>query len=130
MTGPQHPMSAPASGPGFTGLGVLPSPARSNCAPVDSPMSPWSSRSVRSPFDWDAALKARRYAEACSGNVTPKTGTSVAPNTPSCCSKREARTSVRHIREVVTRTVTYTPRMEPAPKGKRRKVDHDTAIKT
>jgi hypothetical protein len=30
---------------------------------------------------------------------------------------------VRHIREVVTRTVTYTPRMDPAPKGKRRKVE-------
>jgi hypothetical protein len=30
---------------------------------------------------------------------------------------------VRQVREIVTRTVTYTPRMSPAPKGKRRKID-------
>jgi hypothetical protein len=27
------------------------------------------------------------------------------------------------VREIVTRTVTYTPRMSPAPKGKRRKIE-------
>lgn len=70
---------------------------------VSTTFSPYSARSVRtSVFDWDAALKAH-YAD----QKRPKS----------------ARTSVRHIREVVTRTVTYTPRMEPAPRGKRRKVE-------
>ncbi|KAJ3490955.1 hypothetical protein NLG97_g5678 [Lecanicillium saksenae] len=69
---------------------------------VSTSFSPYSARSVRSVFDWDAALKAH-YAD----QKRPKS----------------SRTSVRHIREVVTRTVTYTPRMEPAPRGKRRKVE-------
>ncbi|KAH6689175.1 hypothetical protein F5X68DRAFT_275144 [Plectosphaerella plurivora] len=99
------PMSAPPTGAdSFPSLKIPPSPAISM---VDSPMSarsPFSARSVQSVFDWDAALKAR-FAEK---------------------KKQQARTSVRHIREVVTRTVTYnpTPRMHPAPKGKRRKVEH------
>lgn len=53
-------------------------------------------------FDWDAALKARL-------GETKK--------------QKSSRVSVRHIREVVTRTVTYTPKMDPAPRGKRRKVE-------
>ncbi|KAJ2980418.1 hypothetical protein NUW58_g6946 [Xylaria curta] len=41
--------------------------------------------------------------------------------TVNCRAHKATSKSVRHIREVVTRTVTYTPRMSPAPKGKRRK---------
>ncbi|KAJ2965573.1 hypothetical protein NQ176_g10548 [Zarea fungicola] len=101
------PMSAPLMGPtSFPSFKLPPSPAVSN---LESPMSavgalrsPYSGRSVRSVFDWDAALKAH-YAEQKRSKTS--------------------RTSVRHIREVVTRTVTYTPRMEPAPRGKRRKLD-------
>ncbi|CAJ0553814.1 Ff.00g123260.m01.CDS01 [Fusarium sp. VM40] len=99
------PMSAPPTGPAcFPSLKVPPSPSVSN---MDSPMSastvrsPFSARPVHSVFDWDAALKARLMEKK----------------------QKTSRTSVRHIREVVTRTVTYTPRMAPAPKGKRRKVE-------
>ncbi|KAI1345234.1 hypothetical protein F5Y15DRAFT_21662 [Xylariaceae sp. FL0016] len=102
---PSHPMSAPPTGAtSFPSLHIpAPSPAVST---LDSPLSatarsPFSARSVRSPFDWEAALKSR-YAQDC--RAQKSTGK-----------------SVRHIREVVTRTVTYTPRMAPAPKGKRRK---------
>ncbi|KAI0018366.1 hypothetical protein F4780DRAFT_781518 [Xylariomycetidae sp. FL0641] len=101
---PSHPMSAPPTGvTSFPSLHIPPSPAVSN---LDSPLSatarsPFSARSVRSPFDWEAALKSR-YAQDC--RAQKSTGK-----------------SVRHIREVVTRTVTYTPRMCPAPKGKRRR---------
>jgi hypothetical protein len=38
-------------------------------------------------------------------------------------SPKTSRCGVRHVREIVTRTVTYTPRMSAAPKGKRRKVE-------
>ncbi|KAF4970288.1 hypothetical protein FZEAL_10073 [Fusarium zealandicum] len=99
------PMSAPPTGPAtFPSLRLPPSPCVTN---LDSPLSattarsPFSARPVHSAFDWDAALKAR-FAEK---------------------KQKSSRTSVRHIREVVTRTVTYTPRMAPAPKGKRRKVE-------
>ncbi|KAI0417415.1 hypothetical protein F5X98DRAFT_145463 [Xylaria grammica] len=100
-----QPMSAPPmSVTSFPSLKVPPSPALST---VDSPLSatirtPYSARSVRSPFDWEAALKAR-YSQDCRAH-------------------KATNKSVRHIREVVTRTVTYTPRMSPAPKGKRRKM--------
>ncbi|KUI66301.1 hypothetical protein VM1G_01893 [Cytospora mali] len=108
-----YPLSAPATGlTTFPSLRVPPSPA------VDSPVrSPFSARSIKSPFDWDAALKAKRYVEV----VKPPTsavGTGGAQS-PRC----EKGRSVKHIREVVTRTVTYTPRMDPAPKGKRRKLE-------
>lgn len=100
------PMSAPpTSAASFPSLKLPPSPAISN---FDSPLSastvrsPFSARSVHSVFDWEAALKAR-FADSKK--------------------HKSSRTSVRHIREVVTRTVTYTPRMEPAPRGKRRKVE-------
>ncbi|KAI1208731.1 uncharacterized protein F4807DRAFT_131625 [Annulohypoxylon truncatum] len=102
-----QPMSAPPTGAtSFPSLHMPPSPAVST---IDSPLSatarsPFSARSVRSPFDWEAALKSR-YAQDC--RAQKSTGK-----------------SVRHIREVVTRTVTYTPRMDPAPKGKRRKTTH------
>ncbi|KAK7731018.1 hypothetical protein SLS53_008889 [Cytospora paraplurivora] len=108
-----YPLSAPATGPtAFPSFRIPPSPA------VDSPVrSPYSARSVKSPFDWDAALKAKRYREV----IRPPTsavGTGGAQS-PRC----EKGRSVKHIREVVTRTVTYTPRMDPAPKGKRRKLE-------
>ncbi|PHH70929.1 hypothetical protein CDD82_6848 [Ophiocordyceps australis] len=105
-----YPSSVPRSAPpvgaaSFPSLKLPPSPAFSS---LDSPLSasfaksPFSARAVRSVFDWDAALKAR-FADSKA--------------------QKSVRTSVRHIREVVTRTVTYTPRMEPAPRGKRRKVE-------
>jgi len=131
-TGPKHPLSAPAVGPSFPSLNILPSPARNNYGNADSQKSPWSARSVRSPFDWDAALRARRQAEASGTSLiipkvaTPKSKTAAARSG----SQRDTRANVRHIREVVTRTITYTPRMAPAPKGKRRKIDHETAIET
>ncbi|KJZ73644.1 hypothetical protein HIM_06977 [Hirsutella minnesotensis 3608] len=100
------PMSAPPTGAAsFPSLKLPPSPAISNFDPplsASTVRSPFSARSVHPVFDWDAALKAR-----FSDLKKHKT----------------SRTSVRHIREVVTRTVTYTPKMEPAPRGKRRKVE-------
>ncbi|RDA84206.1 hypothetical protein CP532_0272 [Ophiocordyceps camponoti-leonardi (nom. inval.)] len=95
------PMSAPP-----VGAASFPSLRLSHRSSYDSPLSagissPFSARSVRPAFDWDAALKAR-FADV---------------------KHKPARTSVRHIREVVTRTVTYTPKMDPAPRGKRRKLD-------
>jgi hypothetical protein len=72
----------------------------------DSPLSATSTLrspfSVRSPYEWDVASKRRSF-----DIMSPKI----------------SRCGVRHVREVVTRTVTYTPRMKAAPKGKRRKVD-------
>ncbi|KAI1398544.1 hypothetical protein F4819DRAFT_489488 [Hypoxylon fuscum] len=106
---PSHPMSAPPTGAtSFPSLHIPPSPSPA-VSTVDSPLSatarsPFSARSVRSSFDWEAALKSR-YAQDCRA-------------------QKSSAKSVRHIREVVTRTVTYTPRMEPAPKGKRRKTTH------
>ncbi|KAI1844392.1 hypothetical protein JX265_010177 [Neoarthrinium moseri] len=103
---PTHPMSAPPTGAtSFPSLHIPPSPAVST---MDSPMSatarsPFSARSVRSPFDWESALKSR-YSQDCKAT-------------------KSSNRSVRHIREVVTRTVTYTPRMNPAPKGKRRRTE-------
>ncbi|KAI0196856.1 hypothetical protein F4808DRAFT_301992 [Astrocystis sublimbata] len=107
-----QPMSAPPMNvTSYPGLNVPSSPAVSI---TDSPMSatirsPFSSRSVRSPFDWDAALKAR-YSQDCRAH-------------------KPTSKSVRHIREVVTRTVTFTPRMSPAPKGKRRKTHAENCQK-
>ncbi|KAG5930624.1 hypothetical protein E4U42_005286 [Claviceps africana] len=98
------PMSAPPAAARFPSIKLPPSPAISH---TDSPRSAstsrssLSARSVHSVFDWDAALKAR-FADK---------------------KQKASRSSIRHIREVVTRTVTYTPRMEPAPRGKRRKVE-------
>ncbi|PHH86856.1 hypothetical protein CDD83_9670 [Cordyceps sp. RAO-2017] len=103
---PLAPMSAPPIGAAsFPSLKLPPSPAISH---LDSPLSanmvrsPFSARSLHPVFDWDAALKAR-FSELKK--------------------HKTSRTSVRHIREVVTRTVTYTPKMDPAPRGKRRKVE-------
>ncbi|KAE8452132.1 hypothetical protein EG329_001599 [Mollisiaceae sp. DMI_Dod_QoI] len=101
----------PSSAPSSSRLGRLripPSPAFST---AESPLSasatsavrsPFSARSARSPFDWDFKSKGRYF-----DIKSPKT----------------ARSSIRQVREIVTRTVTYTPRMSPAPKGKRRKID-------
>ncbi|KAH8180049.1 hypothetical protein LIA77_01568 [Sarocladium implicatum] len=99
------PLSAPPTGPAtFPSLRLPPSPAISHLDSPHSARSPFSARSINnsSVFDWDAALKAR-FAEQRK--------------------QKSTRTSVRHIREVVTRTVTYTPKMDPAPKGKRRKLE-------
>jgi hypothetical protein len=99
----------PSSAPSTSRLGRLripPSPAFSS---VESPLSatsairsPFSARSARSPFDWDFKSKGRYFDVK---------------------SPKGSRSSVRQVREIVTRTVTYTPRMSPAPKGKRRKID-------
>ncbi|KAI5862104.1 hypothetical protein GGS23DRAFT_105721 [Durotheca rogersii] len=102
---PSQPMSAPLAGAtSFPSIYMPPSPAAST---IDSPLgarSPFSARSVRSSFDWEAALKFRHSQD--------------------CRAHKSSSKSVRHIREVVTRTVTYTPRVGPAPKGKRRKTTH------
>ncbi|KAG6003426.1 hypothetical protein E4U21_002059 [Claviceps maximensis] len=98
------PMSAPPAAARFPSIRLPPSPAISN---ADSPLSAsagrssLSARSNFSVFDWDAAIKAH-FADK---------------------KQKASRNSIRHIRQVVTRTVTYTPRMEPAPRGKRRKVE-------
>ncbi|KAL1894637.1 hypothetical protein Cpir12675_003576 [Ceratocystis pirilliformis] len=105
------PMSAPAHGASFPSLKVPPSPSVAlSPYPTDSPSSALSaSFSSRSniKFDWDSALSTALKARSNAGEAR----------------KQPSRTSVRHIREVVTRTVTYTPRMKPAPKGKRRQLD-------
>ncbi|KAG7292071.1 hypothetical protein NEMBOFW57_002103 [Staphylotrichum longicolle] len=128
------PMSAPPAGNTvFPSMKLPASPAISTSG-LYSPRSPLSAASVRSPFDWEAALKSRRFAETPgSKRAAPETpglpAGATAPTTPGHA-KRESRSSIRHIREVVTRTVTYTPRMAPAPKGKRRKIDPETAVKS
>jgi len=105
---PQSPFIYPSSAPTssrFSRRRVPQSPAYST---IDSPLSATSairspfSATGRSPFDWDIACK-RQYFDIR------------GPKTP--------RSSVRKVREIVTRTVTYTPRMSPAPKGKRRKIE-------
>ncbi|TAQ83437.1 hypothetical protein B7494_g8239 [Chlorociboria aeruginascens] len=100
-----YPSSAPASGR-LARIRIPPSPAAS-C--TGSPMSassiirsPFSARSARSPYDWDFKSKGRYF---------------------DISSPKNTRSSVRQVREIVTRTVTYTPRMSPAPKGKRRKIE-------
>ncbi|KAK3363092.1 hypothetical protein B0T25DRAFT_443769 [Lasiosphaeria hispida] len=144
--GTHYPLSAPAAGPDvFPSMKLPASPAISNSG-LYSPRSPLSAASVHSPFDWDAALKSRRFADT-SGSKRPAAAAAAAavtgtetppikgPTTPTHAktpthSKRESRSSIRHIREVVTRTVTYTPRMAPAPKGKRRKLDTETSVES
>ncbi|KAK1758262.1 hypothetical protein QBC47DRAFT_135538 [Echria macrotheca] len=126
-----YPLSAPPAGQNvFPSLKLPASPAVSNSG-IYSPRSPLSAASVKSPFDWDAALKSRRFAEtpgsACKRPAQAEPQPPKNPTTPTH-TKRESRSSIRHIREVVTRTVTYTPRMNPAPKGKRRKLDNETAV--
>jgi hypothetical protein len=76
---------------------------------VQSPLSATGSAlrspfSARSPYDFDSAMKSRYF---------------------DIKSPKDRRGAVRHVREIVTRTVTYTPRMGPAPKGKRKKFDED-----
>ena len=139
---PKVPASAPLNSSGRMRLHIPASPAwsihdinspLSNCGtPIyaqpqsanrisATPMSASCTSAVRSPFsarshfDWEAvaqggpksAAASARYFEAKSGQ-----------------SPRISKAGVRHVREIVTRTVTYTsnntPRMSPAPKGKRR----------
>ncbi|KAK3355887.1 hypothetical protein B0H65DRAFT_62057 [Neurospora tetraspora] len=125
-----YPMSAPATGAAvFPSTKIPPSPSISTSA-LYSPRTPLSAASVRSPFDWEAALKLRRFAEVSSLKRSAPCDAPAVSNPTSVPVAKESRSSIRHIREVVTRTVTYTPRMAPAPKGKRRKIDADTAIKS
>ncbi|KAI9818041.1 MAG: hypothetical protein M1827_000665 [Pycnora praestabilis] len=95
-----HPMSAPAHP--TRRLRVPQSPAFSPSA--DSPMSAHSVRSpfsIRSPNEWDLDGKAKYFDPPRTGNNRPVS-----------------------VRQVVTRTVTYTrTNLEPAPKGKRRKIE-------
>ncbi|KAF7892644.1 uncharacterized protein EAF02_000182 [Botrytis sinoallii] len=103
---PPTPFSYPTSAPSSAILGRLRIPASPASSYAESPLSarsPFSARSARSPYDWDLRAKGRYF------DIKPQ---------------KQTRSSVRQVREVVTRTVTYTPRMSPAPKGKRRKVDH------
>jgi hypothetical protein len=99
----------PASAPSTSRLGRLRIPQSPAFTGSESPLSatsnirsPFSARSARSPFDWDFKSKGRYFDVK---------------------SPKSARSSVRQVREIVTRTVTYTPRMSPAPKGKRRKIE-------
>ncbi|TGO28972.1 hypothetical protein BPAE_0020g00170 [Botrytis paeoniae] len=103
---PPTPFNYPTSAPSSAILGRLRIPASPASSYAESPLSarsPFSARSARSPYDWDLRAKGRYF------DIKPQ---------------KQTRSSVRQVREVVTRTVTYTPRMSPAPKGKRRKVDH------
>jgi len=135
-SGSNHPLSAPAVGPDVFPSMKLPASPAVSTAGLYSPRSPLSATSVKSSFDWEAALKSRRIAEplksaGCkrSANSDLSTTPKAVPSSPTH-TKKESRSSIRHIREVVTRTVTYTPRMAPAPKGKRRKLDNDSAIES
>lgn len=101
-----YPSSAPSTGR-LSRLRIPPSPAYSA---TDSPRSATSAVrspfSARSPYDWES--KARFWdLKSHKDPMSPKT----------------SQNRIRHVREIVTRTVTYTPRMSPAPKGKRRKLD-------
>ncbi|KAI9853933.1 MAG: hypothetical protein M1824_000808 [Vezdaea acicularis] len=95
------PMSAPAYGPRRFRIPVSPL-----CSPLEQARSPLSATvrspmSIISPKDFDFSVP--RFPE-------PKSATTTRPVS---------------VRQVVTRTVTYTPRttLDPAPKGKRRKVE-------
>jgi hypothetical protein len=95
------PTSAPSSAR-LHRLRIPPSPALSETkSPLSATSNMRSPFSARSPYEWD--ITKGRYFDAKS----PKTN----------------RCGVRHVREIVTRTVTYTPQMNAAPKGKRRKVE-------
>ncbi|KAK2071239.1 hypothetical protein P8C59_005679 [Phyllachora maydis] len=63
-------------------------------------------------------------------SMTPASPASSSGATDASCRCADGAAGPRQVREVVTRTVTYTPRMGPAPKGKRRKVDHETAVES
>jgi hypothetical protein len=87
----------------LTRLRIPPSPAFSGSqSPLSATSTLRSPFSARSPYEWDIASQRKSF-----DLKSPKT----------------ARCGVRHVREIVTRTVTYTPRMSAAPKGKRRKVE-------
>jgi len=92
----------PPPSPAFSGSESPMSAPLTASSAVRSPFSARSARSARSPYDWDHISKGRYFDVK-----SPKT----------------TRSSIREVREIVTRTVTYTPRMSPAPKGKRRKIE-------
>ncbi|KAI9848644.1 MAG: hypothetical protein M1838_000447 [Thelocarpon superellum] len=100
---PRQPHSAPATGP-LRRLRIPQSPLWSPGA--DSPVSARSIRSpfsIRSPNEWDMDGKLRAFDAL----APPRSTRPVS------------------VRQVVTRTVTYTPRMDlaPAPKGKKRRTE-------
>jgi len=106
---PPTPFAYPSSAPSTARLGRLRIPPSPVFSGTESPLSatsavrsPFSARSALSPFDWDFKSNGRYF---------------------DIKSPKPARSSVRQVREIVTRTVTYTPRMSPAPKGKRRKIE-------
>jgi hypothetical protein len=103
---PPTPFIYPSSAPSTGRLGRLRIPASPAYSAAESPMSATSAVrspfSARSPYDWDFKSKGRYF-----DIKSPIT----------------VRSSVRQVREIVTRTVTYTPRMSPAPRGKRRKIE-------
>jgi hypothetical protein len=115
-TGPPTPFVYPTTARSTSWLGRLhipPSPAFSSAesplsAPISatptihSPFSARSARAARSPYDWSCPSKTRYI------DLKPP---------------KSAGGNVRHVREILTRTVTYTPRMSPAPKGKRRRIE-------
>ncbi|ERS96110.1 hypothetical protein HMPREF1624_07646 [Sporothrix schenckii ATCC 58251] len=66
----------------------------------------------------------------CSNKAVPSSTSTSTTTSMAASASNAAKTSIRHIREVVTRTVTYTPRVDPPrmnapPKGKKRKIDCD-----
>ncbi|KAI9829482.1 MAG: hypothetical protein M1819_006302 [Sarea resinae] len=98
-----RPMSArPMSAKTPTHLRRLRIPQSPISPGVDSPLSTTSMVfSARSPQDWDLDGKSRYFDDIRMGTTRPVS-----------------------VRQVVTRTVTYTRTpLEPAPKGKRRKVE-------
>lgn len=104
------PFKHPASAPSSARLARLRIPSSPAYSATDSPLSATSTLrspfSARSPYEWDVGAKGRYF---------------------DIKSPKSARSGIRHVREIVTRTVTYTPRMSAAPKGKRRKLDRCTS---
>jgi hypothetical protein len=100
------PFAYPISAPSSARLSRIRIPSSPAYSAKDSPLSAGSTMrspfSARSPYEWEVANK-RKSLDV----LSPKT----------------SRSGVRHVREIVTRTVTYTPRMSAAPKGKRRKIE-------
>jgi len=101
---PPSPFAYPQSAPAMPRKIRIPASPAYSAGGIDSPRSATSMRSpfsMRSPLEWEIESKSRYFD-------SPKSATRPVS-----------------LRQVVTRTVTYTPRMnlEPAPKGKRRRLD-------
>ncbi|CAK7271915.1 hypothetical protein SEPCBS119000_004851 [Sporothrix epigloea] len=146
--------SCPLSAPPSSRTTFLRLPTISNTNSPDRPPFSAKPASITSAFDWESALEAR-YAKFKSPKAQsfvrtpdsasqpsckegPPAALATHPLTPSAASSTKtvrvsrdvARNSMRHIREVVTHTVTYKSRLEPPcilapPKGKKRKMGCD-----